>query len=534
LRHSGWKFFVRIPLGEKALLFDNPLSENSLALAERASLVVVVGEGPGNDSLSVKEWGERYCLRKELLERIQLCIASGPEEMPFKEKSFSVIIIGSLDNVLETYRNGCSRWMASERLVADIFKYLRPGGQLFISMKKSSAKSVLNGERIGLLPLWIVWRLRKQNVRVETIIDYYPSLGNVMIVQDNVNNQNRARNVGIRMKAFLKSEAVGIVCKKSYERESRTLVKEIINDMKDRKEFLDPGLYKVIRGSGGTFVLNTGQSIIRIPRLWYPDIVRQRWLRNFNTLKALRRLKLPFKIPEPIHLGDVEGQPYSIESKIPGYSSEGIALSAKESKRLGIQTIEALTSLFTKTAKTTLLDEKEFRRLFGDPIGRCVLYCNEDGKRKLEIIEEKFRSIFLNTEFPLIRTHGDFKRPNFIFGKDDRLYGICDWDLSLPSGLPLLDLYLFLGSERVYKSNQGFHAAIFAEFVNKSPLENQFVGQYLDFTYPINERKATSLAILTVIYYFAYHSLGLVIEPKARSSVQSFLDESALVMNSSS
>jgi len=522
LQHSGWKFFVRIPIGEKALLFASPLSESSLALAERASLVVVVGKKLENDP-SAEEWGKQYCLRKELLNRIQLCTVCGTEEMPFRERTFSVIAIDSMEEAIRSYGGGRSRWMVPEKLVVDLFKYLRPGGEIFISMKKPSVKSVLRCDQFGLLPQWIVWRLRKQNIQVETTMDFYPSLGNVIIVRVNKNNQYRKKNVRYMLKALLKSESFGIVCKKPHEGESRIFIKEVLNNAKGKKNSLDPDLYKVIRGSGGTFVLDTGLFIIRIPRLWYPDIVCQRWLRNFQTLEALGRLRLPFKTPQPIHVGHVEGQPYSVESKILGYNMDGVAINGKKLKKLSTQVIESLISLFHVTSKTTTLDEKEFKRLFGDPIDRLSLYSNMYSKRKLEDIKEKYRSIFLNTEFPLILNHGDFKRSNFIFARDDRLYGICDWDLSLSSGLPLLDLYTFLGYEIGINLNLDLQTAIITEFINKSPCDNVLITHYLEKTYPIDEMKTKLLALLTIIYDFAFHSMGFFVDSKTKQDVEAFL-----------
>jgi aminoglycoside phosphotransferase (APT) family kinase protein len=509
MQNPGWRLFVEMPTDGKVLLIENSLGPNARVAAELGWSVFALAPKLSDGFYGQQDrevWGKK----NGWAGRINLCIASALKHMPFREKSFALIMVGETDEVLKMNGYGSSSQSETVQLILNLWKFLKPGGRIYIQLWKRSFKTLL--EKKGRLggPSYrsIARKLKRNGIEVETVMDFYSSQGNLMIVRDNLTKENSISNLKARFMAFLKSEGMGIVCKKSNEKSSRTIAREILVKWGDKKDYNESFVYKAIRGSGATFILDAGKSIVRMPRLFHPEII-ERWSRNFEALRALRSLPLPFRIPEVIFVGKVGEQPYSVESKLFGDTKEGNILNNTEFENLSIQVVETLVALFQTTSRIILLDEEQFKRLFEDPIDRLLHYCDENGKEQLKGLKRRFKEDFLYREFPLIRTHGDFKRSNFIFGKEDRLEGIFDWDLSLSAGLPLLDLYLFLGFEKANASKRDFCNTIFQEFIKKSPLNNDFVSQYLKRTYWVDEFRAKSLAFLLIIYYLTYHG-GLI------------------------
>jgi len=118
-----------------------------------------------------------------------------------------------------------------------------------------------------------------------------------------------------------------------------------------------------------------------------------------------------------------------------------------------------------------------------------------------------------------VRTHGDFKRTNFMFGKGGRIEGLFDWDLSIPDGLPLMDLCVFMGYEATSMTNQELYEPIFTELVNKSPLQHPLTQSYFKNTFEIDEFRARALAFEAVVYYLAFHLKSFIHDPKMKDRI---------------
>ena len=514
---SGWRFFAELHVGTTILLIsDRP--ESAIALAELGCLVIAVVP-PSYDHCVITKFREKYRAEKKLMRKINICVASGLQVVPFRENSFALIVIEDLTTIFGKFGCQGSMQLVVEDILVDLWKYLKPEGKLFFWTQNNSLKSIIKRKKVQLFPRLVMYKLKRRKIDVSTIIDYYPSNGNLSVIRDDANWDHNFNNLKLKLKALLKSEATGLICNKSDKSRAGTTVKEIISRIDRRKGFCESTTYEMTRGSAEVFVIRMDEHIVRLPRIWRSEIVK-RWSTNFEALCSLRNLSLPFKIPWPVAAGRFGNQLYSVESKLSGVTKEGRELKHEDDEKLYQAAVKSLIALFRITARIRILDEKIFKYLFGEPIDRLDPYCDENERKMLKGIKAKYKEIFLNIEFPLVRTHGDFKRSNFIFGSENQLEGIFDWDLSRPAGLPLMDLFLFMGFEAMDEMDQDFYSSIITEFIDKSPQENRILGYYLEETYWIDEAKVKFIAFLTLIYYFAYHFVGIGVDLKVMKNVK--------------
>jgi aminoglycoside phosphotransferase (APT) family kinase protein len=503
-------------------MVESPLSENCYALAERAFSVITASRDP-LDTLKLREWGKQHRIDKEILRKIQSCVLDVTKNLPFQETVFSLIVVGDLSRKFCVLKRGQFLCNFAEKLVLNLSRHLKTGGEMCVFMDNTSLKTVLKKHKLWPSLRWTVAMLKQHGFQIETILYFYPALGQT-IVAHNLNNEGkRFKNLGEKINALLKSEGAMVVCRKPGDKRYESVTKQIISKIGRERGYQDAEICRMTKGSGGTFVMHTEKAIVRLPRLWRNGIV-ERWSNNFEMLRRLEHIQLTFKTPEPFFREKFAGQPYSVESKLSGKTDERKNLRHPRFQYLSTQVVGCLIVLFKKTHTVATITSKEFALLFSEPIASMTRHCDETGKRTLEKLEQWFEGEFLDTKFPLTTTHGDFKRSNFLFGKKGRLEGVFDWDLSRSPGLLLLDLYLYLGFEMTLDSTDDVSAKIIAEFIDKSPLENSFVSRYTQNTYPMPESKLRGLALLTIVYYFSYHCTFLDIEARVQSGLNMFLN----------
>lgn len=128
-------------------------------------------------------------------------------------------------------------------------------------------------------------------------------------------------------------------------------------------------------------------------------------------------------------------------------------------------------------------------------------------------------------DVPLVCMHGDFKIENVMYDQGDgALTGVIDWELSMPKGLPLLDLLYLLGFNRMIRG-QSRSAALGALTVGDAvePEERELISNYLR-RLGIAECQRLPLAIA-----FLCHDIGCRIQfddlpQEAARSANEFLD----------
>jgi hypothetical protein len=500
---------------------EHPPSESCYALAEQAKCVVVVCSAP-SEEFRLREWARLHRIDFEIAERIHFCVLDPKGALPFEDESFGQVVVGAFQQQPGPGKFNKLSARAWEKLISNLTRSLEPGGEMCIFADNTSLKTALSKRRLPGSFSWATPMLCCNRLSINTVLHFYPSLGNVTVV---TNRQERCGVLAAAREAvrrLLKSEGAMILCRKATVGTHMSVVEQVVERIEAECGYRNSCALRLTKGSGGAFVLQTKDSIVRLPRLWRSEI-KARWSNNFDALVRLGRVRLPFQTPRACFKEEVSGQPYSVEARLGGKADTGKSLSYPKSQRLSSQAVDYLIALFKNTCSVVILRKEEFLSLFTEPIRCASRHFNEAGMESLRNLNDRLAEEFIGTEIPLVTTHGDFKRSNFLFDERGDIDGIFDWDLSRSPGLPLLDLYLFLGFEDDCSQAADIPGRIMARFVDKSPLENDLVSRYVRDTHAMPETKLRHLALLTVIYYLAYHRTVLDATAETRNGLDGLL-----------
>ncbi len=235
---------------------------------------------------------------------------------------------------------------------------------------------------------------------------------------------------------------------------------------------------KVIHGKPNTIVIVTRDAVIRIP-LDKPSKARCRV--NKTMLKKLANTGIASFVPRFLGEGRFQGNAYYREERLPGLALD-IPLSNMD--ELVSRAADFITKLHREASREIIIDESNFKRLFGREFKRLYPYLNDEYKAKLAKIEESLKSEFLGKKFKTVWFHGDYKIENVLFNqKTWQINGVIDWDLSRMNGLPLLDLlYLLAYNDSSLISKKSVTDIIRDRFLNKefNTIEKHIMNRYLD------------------------------------------------------
>jgi hypothetical protein len=467
----------------------------------------------------MKEWEKLHRVDSEIARRICFCVFDFTGVLPFNEGVFSQVVVSGLERSLHSQEFEKSYRKAYEMLIIRLSNCLKPGGELCVFVENTSLKTFVKKRRATGFLLWAILTLKHHKFLIQSVLYFYPALGNVSVMSDKRHNSRRSSKIKEQVNHLLKSEGAMIFCRKPGDREYVSVAEQIVTKIETECGHHNAGVLRLMKGSGGSFVLQTNSAIVRLPRLWRSENVA-RWSNNFEALIGLHNIALSFKIPEVYIKGKMSGQPFSIESRLSGKSDNGKKPSYLSGKSLQVQAIDCLIELFKSTSSVSTLLETDFLRLFSDPINSATRHFNKVETKTLWKLNDWLRAEFVDREIPLVTTHGDFKRSNLLLNERGTISGVFDWDLSRSLGLPILDLFLFLGFET---EEVDFSTRIMNEFIDKSPLGNPLVLHYIQNTYDLPELRLKGLALLTIIYYLAYHCTTLERTAKTRNNLEAVI-----------
>ncbi len=101
-------------------------------------------------------------------------------------------------------------------------------------------------------------------------------------------------------------------------------------------------------------------------------------------------------------------------------------------------------------------------------------------------------------DIPLVFEHGDLGPPNLILLKEGG-FGVIDWELAEPGGLPAVDLFFFLAlvgfARRSCKSKTDYLKSFHETFFGSSPWAGDYVSAYWD-RLQLRKESATALFVM--------------------------------------
>jgi len=208
--------------------------------------------------------------------------------------------------------------------------------------------------------------------------------------------------------------------------------------------------------------------------------------------EELRRL-----FPVPIARGDLDGQSYFAESGLHG--ELGRIYYSRSEKRFDqaiVNAAKVLRLLRRATEEPMRIDEMQFHRLCGGWLDELRGVVRDQSRDALDTIESFLRDVLLGTTLPLGWHHGDYDFANLLYGPDDRVTGILDFEVFEPHGLPLLDLLVLVARRPIREQGFAF-GTLFVDSIlegNLPPLERQIVEKEC-LTLGIGDRLYRALAL---------------------------------------
>jgi len=196
---------------------------------------------------------------------------------------------------------------------------------------------------------------------------------------------------------------------------------------------------RVIHGKPNTIVIVARDTVIRIP---LDRLSEARCRINKTMLKKLAKTSIVSSVPRLLSEGKFQDHAYYCEERLPGLALD-IPISRMD--ELVSKAADFITKFHQETSREIVIDESNFKRLFGREFKRLYPYLNNEYRAKLENIENGLKSELLGKKFKTVWFHGDYKVENVLFDpKTWQISGVIDWDLSREEGLPLLDIFYLL------------------------------------------------------------------------------------------
>lgn len=182
--------------------------------------------------------------------------------------------------------------------------------------------------------------------------------------------------------------------------------------------------------------------LMRIAR---SPVALARATRNFETLASLHRSSLPDWVraaaPSALVRGTEAGYAYFVESCLPGRPGPGAATSGRAAQAWIADAVKYIFALHQATRRRVPMDDIALTGLVREPVARVLGGCaTRDAERVLRRLQDICEHALEGCLMPLVLTHGDFTESNCLFDTQGRLTAVVDWELSVPEGLPFVDL----------------------------------------------------------------------------------------------
>jgi hypothetical protein len=110
---------------------------------------------------------------------------------------------------------------------------------------------------------------------------------------------------------------------------------------------------------------------------------------------------------------------------------------------------DLLLSLAGRAEAPRALDAESLDRIVGGPVRRAASLLDDESARRLHALGASLRDALLGVPVRRVPRHGDFKLEN-VLGRPfaPETFRILDWELWTPCGLPLLDAWHLVASNR--------------------------------------------------------------------------------------
>jgi aminoglycoside phosphotransferase (APT) family kinase protein len=176
--------------------------------------------------------------------------------------------------------------------------------------------------------------------------------------------------------------------------------------------------------------------------------------RHIEALRLVRERFPAVPVPEPLHVGWVEGLWVSVERRLPGLPAQHWVRDPALADRVLLQAAEHLAELVTRPPAP--LDEADFERLIG---ARCLLVAGKapDAATRAALADllREARANLIGAPLPRVLQHGDLRAKHVQAMPDGAVLGYVDWGTASRDELPGFDLVHLLVHDAKQRTGEG-------------------------------------------------------------------------------
>jgi aminoglycoside phosphotransferase (APT) family kinase protein len=256
-----------------------------------------------------------------------------------------------------------------------------------------------------------------------------------------------------------------------------------------------------VRAKGAVVLVGgePAQVIVRVPMADSAAATCDVQHRAIETLAADERIPSELRqlFPAPLADGRFEGQTFFSEHAVSGEVGR-LYYSLPEDRfdRAIENAAETLRQLRRATEVPTLIDEAEFRRHCGDWLTDLRKVVAEAHRSAFDDVERFLRDTLVGSTLPLGWYHGDYDFANLLYGPDDRVSGVLDFEVFDARGLPLIDFLVLLARRPIRQRAYAFGTLFTQVLLERKlpPLEAKLIEQELE-TLGLDESHYRALAL---------------------------------------
>ncbi len=483
--NGAWFCLLPWPEAARVLLLEAGLGGAALSLAPRAAELWVCHPAPDRARVAAAR------ARRAGHGHVRVLAGNWGTRLPFADGSFDAVLAQDLPSVLA----GCAA-SGPEALFAELRRVLSPSGFLYT---EGRARGPLSPRREDSL-LWGRWRGALAAAGLDVRAEWLFRLdgeGRPYEVQD----ARGSLPLGERMKrkalSPIRTLRRALLCASSEAAFAPSPAEGVLRRLPVADAAVRKAAETLYLGSFDTCRVQTEHLVVRIP---LGPAGEERCRRNSAALRELEGLSLPFETPRPAGEGVCRGLPYFAETRLEGRPVPYLALSPSDRDRIRGRAQGLLEALYRGTRRRVRLDESRVKELFADPLTAMASELDAEAAALAREAADGLLRRLPGQEWDLVRTHGDFKASNFLTDPAGRLRGLVDWDLSRPSGLPVMDMILCEAFDRSLSQRAFFGEAVFEAGFGARPCRE---GLGLELRrYVEDEARWRLTALMALVDYF--------------------------------
>jgi aminoglycoside phosphotransferase (APT) family kinase protein/SAM-dependent methyltransferase len=481
---AGWKFLLDLRPDARVLFLGPTWGAGPRALAESCGQVVVL-DGAIERLELVRQQTLGCGLRNLTFARVV-----DPLRLPLGDHSIDLVIVPGFAQWFEAVAG--ERHMpaaAGDELLREFKRVLAPGGQAFLAadtnvalllgtrrprgttyssrgLREASTAAGFTGCQL-FAPLPFRHKFHQvldldRNDRMNFSADAYRTRGKFLRPLVKAwDFWNRAGAVERKLYPLLP----GVSAVLSTEGEHESFAERVVHHV-TQQNGSGPALSRYyVRPKGVAVLVARGRDtdgaglVVRLPMNEGSEATCALHHRALTTLANDERIPPALRalFPRPLGEGQFEGQPFFAETSLTGESGRMYySRSGRRYDRAIVNAAEVVCGLRRATDVPTLIDGAQYDRLCGTWLGELRGIVPESARETIDRISAFLDRTLRGAILPLGWHHGDYDFANLLYGPDDSVRGILDFEVFDAHGLPLIDLLLLLARRPIRKQGVAF------------------------------------------------------------------------------